>query len=280
MTRAEEGHAQHESSTRAKRPRRPRTDEIRLHLVRDELPPAAHGSAVFTARGETQGAGDRDARHQRWTSKVKDEVLAAGHRAVSCSTYTLPSLLSTGEARPHAVSPPRDRPRPPAWRALKPMIRLARRMPTPYAFVSDNPLESNGSSSMAHGMRRHTGADGCRREDEKPVSGIAMGLILNDSETGRWPRAFGHLGDEAHLGDMDFQGDGHEGRHTATQHGHQGGTASVRGCWPRSLEQARVGRMHILGKLTAAYAEPARDTSPSCRASCRSTIPAGYDRRP
>ena len=146
-----------------------------------------------------------------------------------------------------------------AWRALKPMVPVGEENPYAVRVVSDI-LESNGSSSMA------TVCAGCMAlmdagvKLKKPVSGIAMGLI-SDSATGRWAVLSDILGDEDHLGDMDFKVTGTRDGITATQMDIKVDGLSYE-VLAQALEQARVGRLHILDKITECIAEPREDYKP------------------
>ncbi|MDE6857946.1 MAG: S1 RNA-binding domain-containing protein, partial [Alistipes sp.] len=105
----------------------------------------------------------------------------------------------------------------------------------------------------------------------KPVSGIAMGLI-SDSATGRWAVLSDILGDEDHLGDMDFKVTGTADGITATQMDIKVDGLSYE-VLAKALEQARVGRLHILGKITECIAEPRADYRPFVPRIVQITIP-------
>ena len=111
---------------------------------------------------------------------------------------------------------------------------------------------------------------------KKPVSGIAMGLI-SDSQTGKWAVLSDILGDEDHLGDMDFKVTGTKDGITATQMDIKVDGLSYE-VLAAALEQARKGRMHILDKLTECIAEPRADYKPLRAAHRTDHHPAGYDR--
>lgn len=121
-------------------------------------------------------------------------------------------------------------------------------------------LESNGSSSMATVCAGTLALMDAGVKLRKPVSGIAMGLI-SDSETGKWAVLSDILGDEDHLGDMDFKVTGTKDGITATQMDIKVDGLSYE-VLAAALEQARKGRMHILGKLTECIAEPREDYKP------------------
>ena len=140
------------------------------------------------------------------------------------------------------------------------MIPLGEDNPYAVRVVSDI-LESNGSSSMATVCAGTLALMDAGVKLRKPVSGIAMGLI-SDSETGKWAVLSDILGDEDHLGDMGLPGDGNQ-RFTSPP---RRWTSKVDGLsyevLAAALEQARKGRMHILGKLTECIAEPREDYKP------------------
>jgi polyribonucleotide nucleotidyltransferase len=187
-----------------------------------------------------------------------DEVLIQGSEQFTLH-YNFPPF-STGEARPsRGVSRREIGHGNLAWRALKPMVPVGEQNPYTVRVVSDI-LESNGSSSMA------TVCAGCMAlmdagvKIKKPVSGIAMGLI-SDSATGRWAVLSDILGDEDHLGDMDFKVTGTRDGITATQMDIKVDGLSYE-VLAKALEQARQGRLHILDKICETIAEPREDYKP------------------
>ncbi|WP_302606429.1 polyribonucleotide nucleotidyltransferase, partial [uncultured Alistipes sp.] len=189
-----------------------RTDEIRPIWCETNYLPAAHGSAVFT-RGETQALATVTL-GTKMDEKVKDEVLVQGTEQFVLH-YNFPPF-STGEAKAARGLSRREIGHGHlAWRALKPMIPLGEENPYAVRIVSDI-LESNGSSSMATVCAGTLALMDAGVKMKKPVSGIAMGLI-SDSETGRWAVLSDILGDEDHLGDMDFKVTGTKDGITATQ---------------------------------------------------------------
>ncbi len=233
-----------------------RTDEIRPIWCEVNYLPCAHGSAIFT-RGETQSLSTVTL-GTKLDEKMYDEVLIQGSEQFTLH-YNFPPF-STGEARPaRGVSRREIGHGHLAWRALKPMVPLGEENPYAVRVVSDI-LESNGSSSMA------TVCAGCMAlmdagvKLRKPVSGIAMGLI-SDSATGRWAVLSDILGDEDHLGDMDFKVTGTRDGITATQMDIKVDGLSYE-VLAKALEQARVGRLHILDKITETIAEPREDYKP------------------
>jgi len=239
-----------------------RTDEIRPIWCEVGYLPAAHGSAIFT-RGETQSL-TTVTLGTKMDEKVKDEVLVQGTEQFVLH-YNFPPF-STGEAKAARGLSRREIGHGHlAWRALKPMVPVGEENPYAVRVVSDI-LESNGSSSMATVCAGTLALMDAGVKLKKPVSGIAMGLI-SDSATGRWAVLSDILGDEDHLGDMDFKVTGTKDGITATQM-----DIKVDGL-SKALEQARVGRMHILGKLTECIAEPRADYRPFVPRIVQITIP-------
>ena len=233
-----------------------KTDEIRPIWCETNYLPCAHGSAIFT-RGETQSLSTVTL-GTKLDEKMYDEVLIQGSEQFTLH-YNFPPF-STGEARPsRGVSRREIGHGNLAWRALKPMVPVGEQNPYTVRVVSDI-LESNGSSSMA------TVCAGCMAlmdagvKIKKPVSGIAMGLI-SDSATGRWAVLSDILGDEDHLGDMDFKVTGTRDGITATQMDIKVDGLSYE-VLAKALEQARQGRLHILNKITETIAEPREDYKP------------------
>ncbi|MGN1046132.1 MAG: S1 RNA-binding domain-containing protein, partial [Candidatus Cryptobacteroides sp.] len=148
-----------------------------------------------------------------------------------------------------------------AWRALKPMVPLAPENPYAVRVVSDI-LESNGSSSMA------TVCAGCLAlmdagvKIKKPVAGVAMGLITDkDRPNDRYAILTDILGDEDHLGDMDFKVTGTKDGITATQMDIKVDGLSY-DVLEKALEQARQGRIHIMGEMMKTISEPREDYKP------------------
>lgn len=233
-----------------------RTDEIRPIWCEVDYLPCAHGSAIFT-RGETQSLSTVTL-GTKLDEKMYDEVLRQGSEQFVLH-YNFPPF-STGEAKAARGLSRREIGHGHlAWRALKPMVPLGEENPYAIRVVSDI-LESNGSSSMATVCAGTLALMDAGVKIKKPVSGIAMGLI-SDSATGRWAVLSDILGDEDHLGDMDFKVTGTKDGITATQMDIKVDGLSYE-VLAKALEQARVGRMHILGKLTECIAEPREDYKP------------------
>ena len=233
-----------------------RTDEIRPIWCEIDYLPCAHGSAIFT-RGETQSL-TTVTLGTKLDEKQKDEVLVQGTEQFVLH-YNFPPF-STGEARPARGLSRREIGHGHlAWRALKPMVPVGEENPYAVRVVSDI-LESNGSSSMATVCAGTLALMDAGVKLRKPVSGIAMGLI-SDSATGRWAVLSDILGDEDHLGDMDFKVTGTRDGITATQMDIKVDGLSYE-VLAKALEQARQGRLHILNKMVETISEPREDYKP------------------
>ena len=233
-----------------------RTDEIRPIWCEIDYLPCAHGSAIFT-RGETQSL-TTVTLGTKLDEKQKDEVLVQGSEQFVLH-YNFPPF-STGEARPARGLSRREIGHGHlAWRALKPMVPVGEENPYAVRVVSDI-LESNGSSSMATVCAGTLALMDAGVKLRKPVSGIAMGLI-SDSATGRWAVLSDILGDEDHLGDMDFKVTGTRDGITATQMDIKVDGLSYE-VLAKALEQVRQGRLHILNKMVETISEPREDYKP------------------
>lgn len=230
------------------------TDEIRPIWSEIDYLPGAHGSAVFT-RGETQSLTSVTL-GTKLDEKIVDEVLYKGTEKFVLH-YNFPPF-STGDARPsRGVSRREVGHGNLAFRALKGMI------PTdnPYAIrVVSDILESNGSSSMATVCAGTLALMDAGIQIKKPVTGIAMGLI-STAGAEKYAILSDILGDEDHLGDMDFKVTGTADGITATQM-----DIKVDGLpyevLAQALEQARMGRLHILNKIGETIEEPREDLKP------------------
>ncbi|MFR9651503.1 MAG: polyribonucleotide nucleotidyltransferase [Rikenellaceae bacterium] len=244
-----------------------RTDEIRQIICEVGYLPAAHGSALFT-RGETQSLTSVTL-GTKMDEKMKDEVLVQGSEQFVLH-YNFPPF-STGDPRPARGLSRREIGHGNlAWRGLKPMVPVGSENPYAVRVVSDI-LESNGSSSMATVCAGTLALMDSGIKLKRPVSGIAMGLIT-DSATGKWAVLSDILGDEDHLGDMDFKVTGTERGITATQMDIKVDGLSYE-ILAAALEQARVGRLHILGKITDCISEPREDFKPFVPRLVQMTIP-------
>jgi polyribonucleotide nucleotidyltransferase len=219
--------------------------------------PGAHGSALFT-RGETQALasttlGTKD------DEKMIDGVTVQGFERFMLH-YNFPSF-STGEAKvPRGVGRREIGHGNLALRALKRVIPTD--LPYVVRIVSDI-LESNGSSSMATVCAGTMSLMDAAVKIVRPVSGIAMGLIT-DKGNAKYAVLSDILGDEDHLGDMDFKVTGTEKGITATQMDIKVDGLSYE-VLSQALDQAKEGRMHILGKILEVIPEP--------RAEYKSNVP-------
>jgi polyribonucleotide nucleotidyltransferase len=231
-----------------------KTDEIRPIWSEVDYLPAAHGSAIFT-RGETQSL-TTVTLGTKLDQKTIDEVLIQGTEKFVLH-YNFPPF-STGEAKPMRGTGRREIGHGNlAHRALKRMIPDE----NPYAIrVVSDILESNGSSSMATVCAGTLALMDSGIQIKKPVSGIAMGLIT-DSESGKYAVLSDILGDEDHLGDMDFKVTGTKDGITATQMDIKVDGLSYE-VLSEALEQAKKGRLHILGKMMETITTPRPDYKP------------------
>ena len=232
------------------------TEQIRPIWCEVDYLPCAHGSAIFT-RGETQSLSTVTL-GTKMDMKELDEVLVQGTEQFVLH-YNFPPF-STGEAKAQRGVGRREIGHGNlAYRALKPMVPMGEENPYAVRVVSDI-LESNGSSSMA------TVCAGCLAlmdagvKIKKPVAGIAMGLI-SDSATGKYAILSDILGDEDHLGDMDFKVTGTKDGITATQMDIKVDGLSY-DVLEKALEQARRGRMHIMGEMLKCISEPRAEYKP------------------
>lgn len=216
--------------------------------------PGAHGSAIFT-RGETQSL------TAVTLGSVKDanmvDSVAINYDEKFFLHYNFPPF-STGEARPLRGTSRREVGHGNlAQRALAGMIPPE----NPYTIrVVSDILESNGSSSMATVCAGTLALMDAGVQITKPVSGIAMGLIT-DPKTGKFTVLSDILGDEDHLGDMDFKVTGSADGITACQMDIkiQGLTMDI---METALNQAREGRLHILGEILKTIDKPRADVKP------------------
>ena len=247
-----------------------RTDEIRPIWCEVGPLPAAHGSAIFT-RGETQSL-TTVTLGPKLDEKQIDQVLVQGSEQFVLH-YNFPPF-STGEAKPARGLSRREIGHGNlAWRALKPMVPVGEENPYAVRVVSDI-LESNGSSSMATVCAGTLALMDSGLKLKKPVSGIAMGLI-SDSESDKYAILSDILGDEDHLGDMDFKVAGTRDGITATQMDIKVDGLSYE-VLAKALEQARVGRLYIMDKLTDTIAEPREDFRPFVPRIVQITIPSDF----
>ena len=231
-----------------------KTTEIRPIWIETDYLPGPHGSAVFT-RGETQSLTTVTLGTKN-DEKIIDDVLVHGKERFMLH-YNFPPF-STGEARPQRGVGRREIGHGNlAHRALKGMI------PDNYPYVIrviSDILESNGSSSMATVCAGTLSLMDAGVQIKKPVSGIAMGLISENKGT-NFAVLSDILGDEDHLGDMDFKVTGTKDGITATQMDIKVDGLSYE-ILEKALAQAREGRLHILDKITEAMPEPRAELKP------------------
>ncbi|MGY0393266.1 polyribonucleotide nucleotidyltransferase [Bizionia sp. KMM 8389] len=228
-----------------------KTDEIRPIWCEVDYLPSTHGSSIFT-RGETQALATVTLGTSREANQIDMPSFEGEERFYL--HYNFPPF-STGEARPIRGTSRREVGHGNlAQRALKGMVPDD----CPYTVrVVSEILESNGSSSMATVCAGTMAMMDAGVQLKKPVSGIAMGLI-SDAESGKYAVLSDILGDEDHLGDMDFKVTGTADGITACQM-----DIKVKGLsyeiLVNALKQARNGRLHILEKITDTITTPNAD---------------------
>ena len=246
------------------------TTEIRPIWCEVGYLPGAHGSAIFT-RGETQSLSTVTL-GTKMDMKELDEVLVQDTQQFVLH-YNFPPF-ATGEAKPQRGVGRREIGHGNlAWRALKPVVPVGEENPYAVRVVSDI-LESNGSSSMATVCAGTLALMDCGVKIKKPVAGIAMGLI-SDEKTGKFVVLSDILGDEDHLGDMDFKVTGTKDGITATQM-----DIKVDGLpyevLEQALAQAKEGRAHIMGEMLKTISEPRADYRPNVPRIVQITIPSEF----
>jgi polyribonucleotide nucleotidyltransferase len=231
-------------------------DEIREIICEIDTLPATHGSALFT-RGETQSL-TTVTLGTKLDEKIIDDVLNKGTEKFTLH-YNFPPF-ATGEAKAYRGVGRREIGHGNlAHRALKNMMPSDDENPYAIRVVSDI-LESNGSSSMATVCAGTLALMDAGVKLKKPVSGIAMGLI-SDKETKKYAILSDILGDEDHLGDMDFKVTGTRDGITATQMDIKVDGLSVE-ILTKALNQAKAGRLHILDIMSQTISEPRPDLKP------------------
>jgi len=229
--------------------------QIRPIWVETDYLPSPHGSAVFT-RGETQSLttvtlGSKD------DEQIIDGAVFEGMNNLMLH-YNFPGF-STGEVKPNRAPGRREVGHGNlALRGLKQVLPSEQECPYTIRIVSDI-LESNGSSSMATVCAGSMALMDAGVKMKKPVSGIAMGLISDSS--GRYAVLSDILGDEDHLGDMDFKVVGTKDGITACQMDIKVDGLSYQ-VLTEALEQAKEGRLHILNEMSKAITEPRSDYKP------------------
>ena len=240
-----------------------KTTEIRPIWCEVDYLPSTHGSSIFT-RGETQALATVTLGTSREANQI-DMPTYQGEETFYLH-YNFPPFC-TGEARPLRGTSRREVGHGNlAQRALKKVVPAD----CPYTVrVVSEVLESNGSSSMATVCAGTMALMDAGVQITKPVSGIAMGLI---SDGDRYAVLSDILGDEDHLGDMDFKVTGTEDGITACQM-----DIKVKGLsyeiLVNALQQARAGRLHILEKLTDTIAQPGSDVKAHAPKMVSRTIP-------
>ena len=231
-----------------------KTNQIRPIWCEVDYEPGPHGSAVFT-RGETQSLSTVTL-GTKLDEKILDDVLNQGRERFLLH-YNFPPF-STGEARPTRGVGRREIGHGNlAHRAIKRMF------PDDFPYVCrvvSDILESNGSSSMATVCAGTLALLDAGVKMKRPVSGIAMGLIT-DNATGQYAILSDILGDEDHLGDMDFKVTGTREGITATQMDIKCDGLSYE-VLERALNQARDGRLHILDIIENTIPAPREDYKP------------------
>ncbi len=231
-------------------------DEVRPIWTEVDYLPSAHGSSIFT-RGETQSLSTVTLGTKLDEQTIDGAVFEGKNNFIL--HYNFPAF-SVGEARMSRGTSRREIGHGNlALRALKPMIPTGEENPYTIRIVSDI-LESNGSSSMATVCAGTLALMDAGVKLKKMVSGIAMGLIT-DTETGQYQVLSDILGDEDHLGDMDFKVTGTEDGITACQMDIKVDGLSYE-ILAQALEQAKKGRLHILGEMRKTMTEPREDYKP------------------
>ena len=234
------------------------TAEVRPIWCEVDCLPCAHGSAIFT-RGETQALASVTL-GTKLDMKEMDEVLVQETQQFVLH-YNFPPF-ATGEAKAQRGVGRREVGHGNlAWRALKAVMPKAPEFPYAVRVVSDI-LESNGSSSQASICGGCLALMDAGVKISKPVAGVAMGLITDaEHPNDRYAILTDILGDEDHLGDMDFKVAGTKDGITATQMDIKVDGLSYE-VLEKALEQARQGRLHIMGEMMKTISEPREDYKP------------------
>jgi polyribonucleotide nucleotidyltransferase len=231
-------------------------NEIRQITCEVDYLPTPHGSSVFT-RGETQSL-TTVTLGTKMDEQIIDQPMTQGYNKFMLH-YNFPGF-STGEVKPNRGVGRREVGHGNlAMRAIRKVLPKMEDFPYTLRIVSDI-LESNGSSSMATVCAGTLALMDAGVKIKAPVSGIAMGLI-SDSKTGKYAVLSDILGDEDHLGDMDFKVTGTENGITACQMDIkvQGLSYEV---LAEALSQAKEGRLHILNEMKKAMPEVREDFKP------------------
>jgi polyribonucleotide nucleotidyltransferase len=244
-------------------------DEIRPIWSEIDYLPSTHGSAIFT-RGETQSLTSVTLGTKLDEQSIDGAFITGSEKFIL--HYNFPPF-STGEAKPMRGTGRREVGHGNlALRALKPMIPTGQENPYTIRIVSDI-LESNGSSSMATVCAGTLALLDAGVKMKKPVSGIAMGLITDAK--GNYAVLSDILGDEDHLGDMDFKVTGTKDGITACQMDIKIDGLSFE-VLAEALEQAKKGRLHILNEMSKTISEPRTDYKPHAPRIVQLTIPKEF----
>ena len=248
------------------------TDQVRPIWSEVDYLPCAHGSAIFT-RGETQALASVTL-GTKLDMKEMDEVLIQDTQQFVLH-YNFPPF-ATGEARAsRGISRREIGHGNLAYRALKAVMPKAPEFPYAVRVVSDI-LESNGSSSQASICGGCLALMDAGVKIRKPVAGIAMGLITDaEHPNDRYAILSDILGDEDHLGDMDFKVAGTRDGITATQMDIKVDGLSYE-VLEKALEQARQGRLHIMGEMLKTISEPREDYKPHVPRIIQIEIPSEF----
>ncbi len=231
------------------------TKTIRVIETEVGLLPKTHGSALFT-RGETQalvtatlGTGEDEQIIDSLSGEYKESFLLH----YNFPPYSVGEVGRLGSPGRREIGHGKL-----AWRAIHPMLPNKEEFPYTLRVVSEI-MESNGSSSMATVCGSTLALMDAGVPMKKPVAGIAMGLI---KEQDKFVVLSDILGDEDHLGDMDFKVAGTKDGVTALQMDIKI-TSITKEIMQIALQQAHEGRLHILGKMAESLAEPRHEISPN-----------------
>jgi polyribonucleotide nucleotidyltransferase len=245
-------------------------DEIRPIWTEIDYLPAAHGSAIFT-RGETQSL-TTVTLGTKLDEQIIDGAVLEG-KSNFILHYNFPSF-STGEVKGNRGTSRREIGHGNlALRALRGVVPTGEDNPYTIRIVSDV-LESNGSSSMATVCAGTLALMDAGVKISKPVSGIAMGLITEKGSK-KYAVLSDILGDEDHLGDMDFKVTGTKDGITACQMDIKVDGLSAQ-ILEEALEQAKKGRLHILEEITKTISEPRAEYKPHVPRIIKMTIPKEF----
>jgi len=243
-------------------------EEIRPIWCEVNYLPSAHGSSIFT-RGETQSLTSVTL-GSKMDEQIIDGAVISGYNKFLLH-YNFPPY-STGEVKPMRGTGRRE-----VGHGNLAMRGLKKMMPDDVVYtirVVSDVLESNGSSSMATVCAGSMALMDAGIKMKKPLAGIAMGLI-SDAETKKYAVLSDILGDEDHLGDMDFKVVGTKDGITACQMDIKVDGLSYE-VLSQALMQARAGRLHILGEMEKAISSPREDYKPHAPRIITLTIPREF----